>query len=76
MITLILIPGSEMLSRKSAMHALATNRAAEANPGVWSFSIRSLSTVFGTWKQRSSYPFWLLSSLTMRQVSDESFPPM
>ena len=29
------------------MNALATKRAAEPNPGVWSQDLRSLSIVFG-----------------------------
>ena len=54
MMMLILMPGIEALSSASAAKALATKRAAEPKPGVWSLIGRSLSTVLGTWKQRSS----------------------
>jgi len=33
------------------MNAWATNRAADGKPGVWSFSIRSLSMVLGMWME-------------------------
>lgn len=54
MMMFILMPGMDALSSVSAAKALATNRAAEPKPGVWSLIGRSLSTVFGTWKHRSS----------------------
>src|SRR3974377_894935 len=41
------MPGIARKSRSSDRNAPATNQAAEMKPGVWSFSTRSLSTVFG-----------------------------
>ena len=45
----IFTPPSARLSRSSPFRALATNRAADPKPGVWSQLRRSLSIVFGMW---------------------------
>ena len=58
------------------MMAAATNRAADPNPGVWSWTFKSLSIVLGTWNVRSSYLAAAASSFTIRAASAESFPPM
>jgi len=45
--TLTLMPCNARLSRSSPMKAKATKRAAEAKPGQWSVTFRSLSMVLG-----------------------------
>ena len=47
-----------------------------AATGVWSFTSRSQSIVFGTWTTWSGAPVAAARSATMRAASAESLPPM
>ena len=55
---------------------VATYFAAEPNPGVWSVTIRSLSTVFGIPIIFTSLPVKEAYSESLSTVSMESLPPM